>query len=145
MRREYFTTTTRLPGEDGEPPRPTIELAYDGPIEELRAAIEDDAGEVLPDDAIDVTCRLQAGDGRCVLGLTHRLTGGFLLEVNADADSIRQLVDAARASDDEDATYRVRIEGEDETTVYDKETLLVYDSEGNLLRGQSLIPSGVEL
>ena len=27
----------------------------------------------------------------------------------------------------------------------EKETLLVYDSDGNLLRGQSLIPSGVEL
>jgi hypothetical protein len=145
MRREYFTTTTRIP-DGGEPARPTIELAYDGPIDELRSAIEDDAGASLPADAIDVTCRLRADDhGTCVLGLTHRLTGEFLLEVNADADPILRLVDAARASDDEDATYRVRIEADDARAIYDKETLLVYDSDGNLLRGQSLIPSGVEL
>ena len=106
-----------------------------------------DAGRLpLPADAIDVTCRLRADDhGTCVLGLTHRLTGEFLLEVNADADPILRLVDAARASDDEDATYRVRIEADDARAIYDKETLLVYDSDGNLLRGQSLIPSGVEL
>ena len=51
MRREYFTTTTRIP-DDGEPARPTIELAYDGPIDELRSAIEDDAGGSL--DPVDL-------------------------------------------------------------------------------------------
>ena len=148
MRREYFTLTTRLPSaESSAPTCPTIVVEFDGPIADLRAALDDDAGEPLPAEAVDVTCRLQGESATAsgVLGLTHRLTGEFLLEVDADADAILDLVDAARASDDEDASYRVRIESDDGPTVFDKETLLVYDSDGNLLRGQSLIPSGVEL
>lgn len=146
MRREYFTLATRLPADDAAPSRPTIGLEFDGPLAELQDALADDAGEPLPADAVDVTCRLQGDeDATCVVGLTHRLTGEFLLEVNADADAILDLVDAARDGEDEEPTYRVVIDADDETTVYDKETLLVYDSAGNLLRGQSLIPSGVEL
>jgi hypothetical protein len=143
MRREYFTLQTQA----GEDARPTITIEYDGPEADLQAALRDDAGEVLPADALDVTCRLlEAGtEGGCVLGLTHRLTGEFLLEVNATAAAVLDLVDAARANGDEDATYRVRVKSDDTEITYDKETLLVYDGEGNLLRGRSLIPSGVEL
>jgi hypothetical protein len=145
MRREYFTLAIRLPSDDAAPSRPTIALAFEGPLDELQDALADDAGEPLPADAVDVTCRLQGDDdATCVVGLTHRLTGEFLLEVNADADDIFDLVEAARDGDEE-PTYRVAVETDEETTVYDKETLLVYDSDGNLLRGQSLIPSGVEL
>lgn len=146
MRREYFTLSTRVPADDGVD-RPTITLAFDGPEEELQAVLRDDVGEPLPAEAVDLTCRLQDEDteGSCVLGFTHRLTGEFLLEVNAEADAVLDLVDAARANGDEDATYRVRIEAPEDRFVYDKETLLVYDREGSLLRGRSLIPSGVEL
>lgn len=146
MRREYFTLTTRLPSDDAAPSSPTLAIAFDGPLGELQDALADDASEPLPADAIDVTCRLQDDeDATCVIGLTHRLTGEFLLEVNADADDVLDLVETARDGEDEEPTYRVVVEANDETTVYDMETLLVYDSDGNLLRGQSLIPSGVEL
>ena len=149
MRREYFTLTTRTPaGPEDDLARPTITIAFDGPSADLEAALRDDAGDPLPADAIDVTCRLQ-GDGEdtdCVIGLTHRFTGEFLLEVNAEAAAVLDLVEEARTIADGDATYRIRIESEAaDPVVYDMEALLVYDSEGNLLRGQSLIPSGVEL
>jgi hypothetical protein len=143
MRREYFTLRTQA----GEGARPTITIQYDGPEADLQSALRDDAGELLPAEALDVTCRLlEAGTtGGCVLGLTHRLTGEFLLEVNADAPAVLDLVDAARSNGDEDETYRVQVTSEETDRSYDKDTLLVYDGEGNLLRGRSLIPSGVEL
>jgi hypothetical protein len=149
MRREYFTLSTRTPaGQSDDLARPTISIAFDGPEADLQAALQDDAGEPLPGEAIDVTCRLQGEgeDASCVLGLTHRLTGEFLLEVNADAVAVLDLVEDARTKANGDATYRIRIESEAaDPFVYDKEALLVYDNDGDLLRGQSLIPSGVEL
>lgn len=143
MRREYFTLQTQA----GEDAGPTITIEYDGPEADLETALRDDAGELLPAEALDVTCRLldEGTEGGCVLGLTHRLTGEFLLEVNASAPDVLHLVDAARSNGDEDATYRVRVKSDETEISYDKETLLVYDGEGNLLRGRSLIPSGVEL
>lgn len=149
MRRDYFTLATRTPaGSRDDVVRPTIDIGYDGPADELRGHLTDDADERLPADAIDVTCRLHDEDAPddCVLGLTHRLTGEFLLEVNGDASAVLDLVDAARSTADDEATYRVRIETDDDDDfVYDKQTLLVYDEEGSLLRQHSLIPSGVEL
>jgi len=143
MRREYFTLQTQA----GEDARPTITIEYDGPEADLRSALRDDAGDPLPAEALDVTCRLldDGMEGSCVLGLTHRLTGEFLLEVNGPAPAVLDLVDAARSNDDEDATYRVQVKSDETDISYDKGTLLVYDGEGNLLRGRSLIPSGVEL
>jgi hypothetical protein len=143
MRREYFTFQTQAADDAG----PTITIEYDGPESALQAALRDDAGEALPAEALDVTCRLreEGAEGGCVLGLTHRLTGEFLLEVNATAPAVLDLVDTARANGDEDATYRIRVTSGETEITYDKETLLVYDSEGKLLRGRSLIPSGVEL
>lgn len=145
MRREYFTLTTRLPSDDAAPSSPTLAIAFDGALAELQEALTDDAGEPLPADAIDVTCRLQDDeDATCVVGLTHRLTGEFLLEVNAAAADVLDVVEAARRGE-EDGSYRVRVTTADGEYVYDMETLLVYDADGSLLRRQSLIPSGVEL
>lgn len=149
MRRDYFTVTTRTgAGTDEDVERPTIDIAYAGPAEELREAVTDDAGEPLPAAVVDVTCRLQGdgSDATCVLALTHRLTGEFLLEANSEASDVLDLVQAARDADDEDGCYQVRLGPEDgEDRVYDVDTLLVYDEDGGLLRGHSLIPSGVEL
>jgi hypothetical protein len=149
MRRDYFTVTTETPADPGsDSDRPTIDIEYAGPAADLQDALSDAAGERLPASAIDVTCRFQdAGtDGTCVLALTHRLTGEFLLEANAEAEAVLGLIDAARDAADGDACYRVQVrsdEGED--VGYDVDTLLVYDAAGSLRRGQSLIPSGVEL
>lgn len=148
MRREYFALDVRLPAGPADAlPKPVVIVEYDGPPEELRDRFTDDAGAFLSADDVDVTCRLQSsgGDDGCVVALAHRVTGEFLLEVNGDADDVGDLVESARSADDE-ACYRVRIDPVDgEEIVYDKQTFLVYDDEGSLLRQHSLIPSGVEL
>ena len=63
------------------------------------------------------------------------------------AASVLDIVETARGgSDDHEACYRVVVrQGDEDVAVYEKETLLVYDDDGNLLRQHSLIPSGVEL
>ncbi|MHB9286024.1 DUF5793 family protein [Halobacteriales archaeon Cl-PHB] len=146
MRRDYFTLHVRnVPPEESAVP--TLVVTYDGPSDELTAHLLDEDGETIPAAALDVACRLREDDhsDTCVLSLTHRVTGEYLVEINGDADAIRSLVEAARDCDKEPA-YRVRIERPDaDPVVYDKRTLLVYDEDGDLLRGDSLIPSGVEL
>jgi len=146
MRRDYFSLTARVPGNSDDVVTPELDVAYDGPAEDLQDALTDDAGDPLPAEAIDVTCRLQdeGDEAACVVGLTHRLTGEFLLEVNADAAAVLDLVEAARGGD-EDGSYRVHVATDGDEYVFDMETLLVYDAGGSLLRRQSLIPSGVEL
>lgn len=146
MRRDYFTLAVRNvpPEESGVP---TLVVAYDGPSDELTAHLLDDDGDAIPAEELDVACRLREEDDEhtCVCSLTHRVTGEYLVEINGDAEAVLSLVEAARDIDEEPA-YRVRIERSDAApVVYDKRTLLVYDEDGDLLRGDSLIPSGVEL
>ena len=146
MRRDHFTLSV-----DNVTPEstavPTLTVSYSGPPGTLTARLEAETGTPPSGGDVDATFRLlpdtdESGDG--VFGLSRRLTGDFLLESNADADEIFALVDAAR--DDDEPTYRVRIERPGaEAVVLHLETLLVYDEEGSLLRQRSLIPSGVEL
>jgi hypothetical protein len=112
----------------------------------------DDDGDLLTADQIDVAFRLreplgEADDPEGVVGVTNRYTGDFILELNETATDVLPFIHAARdATDDGDARYRVEIDVDGERLVaYDKDTFLVYDHEGNLLRSESLIPSGVEL
>jgi len=144
MRRDHFEV--ELSGVDESSNQPVISITYDGPDGMLadRLAAEDgtlDASE------LDVTYRLTAsGDSgpTGVLSVTDRLTGDFVLETNVEPDAIESLVRAA--SDDDEASYRIRLtDGDGKSTVYGKELLLVYDDEGSLRRGESLIPRGVEL
>lgn len=150
MRRDYVTLELRHVDRDGDR-LPTAVLAYDGPSDLLEERLTDAGGEPLDRERVDVAFRLRTvdGDATGVFSLTNRLTGEFVVEVNADADSVRELVDAARRDDDPDdadGCYRVVVERDGETVAdYEKRTLLVYDDEGNLLRQRSLIPSGVEL
>lgn len=145
MRRDHFT----LAVENNDPERaglPTLVLTYEGPAGNLTARLT--VGGDLPDGGeIDASFRLQdpidAPGATGVFGLTRRLTGEYFLETTAEAETVRSLVDAARA---QGGSYRVRIERPGAgDVVLEKETLLVYDTDGNLLRKDSLIPSGVEL
>jgi len=143
MKRDQFTVAVRTP--DGRPP--TLDIVYDGPAEEIEEEFSAN-GDPLGAEDIDAAFRLRDSDDEDAVGafsLTRRLTGAYLIEANADADAIRSLVAAARETDG-DASYRVRVRPtDDEPTVYQMTTLLVYDSNGELLRQRSLIPSGVEL
>jgi len=140
MRRDHFTVEAESARDT-----PAVAITFDGPAGTLAERLAE--GGVPEGDDIDVVLRLQGPvddpDTVGVLSLTRRLTGEYLLEVNADATDVLDVVSAAR---DAENTYLVRIERPDaKTVVYEKKTLLVYDEEGSLLRQHSLIPSGVEL
>lgn len=147
MRRENFEVEVRNVDEaDGEG-RPEIAVEYDGAVGRVAERLVTSDG-TLDADEIDVAYRRQtAEDPPGVLAVTDRITGGFVLEANADPDALNALIDAARGGEGDDETgYRLRItDGEGKSTVYDERTLLVYDADGSLRRGDSLIPGGVEL
>ncbi|WP_066414484.1 DUF5793 family protein [Halorubrum aethiopicum] len=154
MRRDYFELTVEGVAEDGgEPTTPLVRIDFHGPEGLLRDRLSDADGELLSASEIDVAFRLreplESGDAEGVVGVTNRFTGDFVLELNESADDVLPFIRAARDSVDaagDDARYRVEIDLDGERLVsYDKETFLVYDHEGNLLRSESLIPSGVEL
>ena len=151
MRRDYFTLSVDGVGDDGTT-RPVVTVAYEGPAEQLETRTTK-GGSALEESEVDVGFRLQGptgdGDTTGVLALADRVTGEYVLELNAEADDVFALVEAARefgqTADAEDR-YRIVLESEGERlATYDKSTLLVYDHEGELLRSRSLIPSGVEI
>ncbi|MEF8853670.1 MAG: DUF5793 family protein [Haloarculaceae archaeon] len=150
MRRDYVTLDVRYTDSDGEQ-LPTAVLTVEESTDLLGERLVAAAGDRLGADRIDVAFRLQTpvddDEAAGVFSLSNRVTGEFVLEVNANAGPVLDLVEAARdGPDGRDARYRVvvRQDGE-EVAVYEKGTLLVYDDDGNLLRQHSLIPSGVEL
>lgn len=148
MRRDHFTVVTESLDPAGAD-TPTLDIEYDGPKETLTSQLTEDNGEQITAADIDVAFRFQddheATDPTGVCSLTHRVTGEYLLEWNAESEDILQLVSAAREETDK-ASYRIRINRNDDSPlVYDLDALLVYDADGNLLRQHSLIPSGVEL
>jgi hypothetical protein len=151
MRRDYVTLTVRLPDRD-ETDRPIVELAFDGPENLLEQRLQSSDGDTLSGEDVDVAYRLQTpvedDDPTGVFSLTHRLTGEYLLEANVEADTILDLVNAAKAAADPDGRggcYRIELQEDGRSWQFDSGTLLVYDQSGSLLRQHSLIPSGVEL
>jgi glycine cleavage system aminomethyltransferase T len=147
MRRDHFTLSIDDTDADAGD-TPSLVLGYDGPAEPLASRLTDN-GDHLDGDDVDASFRLRDADSIEVSGatgvfsLTRRLTGEYLFEVTTDAKKVRTLVDAARA---QGGTYDIHIEPSDaDSVVLETETLLVYDADGNLLRKDSLIPSGVEL
>ena len=145
MRRDHFTVTVRQ--SDTESPR--LDIEYTGPTETLTTQLVDDHGKLHPSDRIDAGFRVQKADGESeqgVFSLTHRITGEYLLEVNVEAETVRDVVRGARDSDDGNGSYHIQIQRHDDDPVrYEMDALLFYNSDGELLRQQSLIPSGVEL
>ncbi|MFB6068644.1 MAG: DUF5793 family protein [Halobacterium sp.] len=157
MRRDYFELdVTNIDWVDGggDPRKPNVSIEFTGAAEDLRARLTDHHGELLDaaetDAAFRLTDDVDDPDATGVVSVTNRITGDFVLELNQDADDVLRFVRAARrygeATDDGEGRYRVEIsvDGE-ELVVYEKSTFLVYSEDGDLLRGQSLIPSGVEL
>ncbi len=143
MRRDYFTLTVRPRTGDGDS-SPELVVTYEGPSDAFGSRVSSTDNGLTGAD-VDVAFRYQADSRDGVLSVTNRLTGEYILEVNTDIDSIEELVGAARAYPD-DSSYVIRIERAEQSTItWEKETLLVYDADGNLVRERSLIPSGVEL
>ncbi|WP_435347518.1 DUF5793 family protein [Haloarchaeobius sp. HRN-SO-5] len=156
MRRDYFTlqvSNVDWVDEDGSPQKPTVTISFEGPVSTLRERLTGPEDEPLDASETDVTFRLQTSvddpDAQGVVSVTNRVTGDFLLELNETADDVLKFIRAARrygesAGDEGEYTVHILLDGEDFVT-YEKSTFLVYNAEGNLLRNQSLIPSGVEL
>lgn len=154
MRREYFdlhVSNTDWVTTEGDPQKPTVVIDFDGPNEVLEARLAGSNGLVDADET-DVNYRFHEdgpeGDG--VLSITNRITGDFVLELNAESQGVLEFIRAAHAygeaAEDGEGRYRVTIRLDDrELLTHDKSTFLVYNHEGNLVRQHSLIPGGVEL
>jgi hypothetical protein len=153
MRREDLTLAVRDPEAGDEFDGPTLVVEFDGAPEALSTRLRGPDEEPLADDQTDVSFRfttpVEAEDPTGVLGVTDRLTGDFLMEVNAGAGEILSFVREARRHgerDDTDGTYRIRVRADGQAVAtYEKSTFLVYNRDGDLLRDYSLIPGGVEL
>ncbi len=156
MRREHFTLDVEdvdWVDSDGEPRKPSVTIDFTGTGPDLRERLTGPDDELLAADETDVALRLQGEvgtDADGVVSVTERITGDFVLELNVDADDVIRFIRAARSygenANEDDGRYEVtlRIDGE-ELVTYDKQTFLVYDDAGSLLRKHSLIPGGVEL
>lgn len=158
MRRDYFELDVEnidWVGDGGEPRKPLVRIDFRGPEEMLRERLTGTGDDLLTAEEVDVAFRLQESldddpEAAGVVGVTNRITGDFVLELNEEADDVLRFIRAAReygqAADDDERRYRVEItiDGE-ELVVYEKATFLVYGEDGSLLRRESLIPSGVEL
>ncbi len=156
MRREQFELDVRhidWVETDGEPRQPLARITVSGKTEQLQARLQDVDGERLTADMVDVAYRLKASveedpTAVGVVGVANRLTGDFIFETNEDADDVFRFIKAAREYGREANTtdrYCIEIEVDGETITFEKGAFLVYDEDGELLRSQSLIPSGVEL
>ncbi|PSP80059.1 hypothetical protein BRC81_02355 [Halobacteriales archaeon QS_1_68_20] len=156
MRRDYFSLDVRdvdWVEDGGTPAKPKVTIDFEGPAATLRERLSGPDGQMLDDDETDVAFRLQSSiedpDATGVVSVTNRVTGDFVLELNQDASDVIKFIRAAReygkhADDEGHYSATINVDGEAVAT-YEKRTFLVYDSEGNLLRQHSLIPSGVEL
>lgn len=146
MRRDHFSLEVSTPTGD-EHDIPTLVVAFEGSTRDLLDPLAYD-GEAAVDVAFRLLADVDDEDATGVLGVTDRVTGEFILELNAPASEITAFVRAARIYREEgDADrYRLVIRADDEELfALEKQTFLVYDQDGGLLRGHSLIPSGVEL
>lgn len=150
MRRDYFALDVSNVDAAG---MPTVHVDFEGPEDQLRERLDDPDGDPLTADDVDIAYRIQgdidAEEASGVVAVTNRVTGEFILELNADADTVFEFIGAAREygkGTDDERRYTVRVTAGDETLFEaEKATFLVYDGEGELRRGRSLIPSGVQL
>lgn len=157
MHREQFTpnvSNVDWLDEDADPRLPTFTVVFEGEAETLRQHVVGPGGEDLDSDETDVTARLheqpEDPDAEAVVSVTNRVTGEYMLECNISVDELLSFLAAARRygeRTDGSARYRVRVATPDgdRVFVHEKRTLLVYSDKGELLRGHSLIPSGVEI
>ena len=156
MRRDYFeldVTNVDWVEGDSDPKKPNVVIEFTGAAAELEERLTDRDGNILDASETDATFRLTDDaddpDADGVVAVTNRITGEFVFELNEDAADVLKFVRAARRygeANGDDGRYRVeiRVDG-DEVVVHEKSTFLVYSEHGDLLRSQSLIPSGIEL
>lgn len=159
MRREHFEldiSNVDWIESNSEIRMPVLGILYEGEATTLRSELatstETDDSTIEPR-GIDITVRLHGSpdDHRAdgVVAVTDRVTGEYILELNVDAEDVLTFITAARRygeQTDGAARYAVHLVAADgEAAMFEKQTLLVYGDDGELLRQYSLIPSGVEI
>lgn len=156
MRRDQFTVeiTNHTWVETGDPPRrPTLSISFSGDPTTLDRRLRTADAEAFGAAETDVSFRFKDRpddpEAAGVVALTDRVTGDYVLELNVVAEDVLPFITAARRYGEktgDSARYRLRLLAVDEeVAAYEKGTLLVYSSDGELLRQHSLIPSGVEI
>lgn len=155
MRREHFNLEVSNVDwiDDGDPRKPVLSIRFEGDASTLRDRLVDSTDEPLDARDIDITVRLHGSpddrDADGVVAVTNRITGEYVFELNIGVGEILTFITAARRygeRTEDTARYCARMTADDEEIVaYEKRTLLVYGSDGELLRQHSLIPSGVEI
>lgn len=135
-----------------QPRQPTLTVSVADGADDLGDRLRSADDRTLGADDLDVSVRFREPEGSDrdgVLALTNRLTGEFILELNVPGSDVVDFVTAARRYGEQTgdaARYRVRVVADGSSLLdLEKRTLLVYSSEGELLRERSLIPSGVEI
>lgn len=156
MRREQFSlaiTDVAWVDADAEPRLPTVSIAFEGDPSVVKERLLAGTDEPTTAEDADLAVRLQrsadSGVAEAVIALTHRLTGDYILELTADPETVLTFTRAARQYGElteGGPWYRARVlAGNEVVAAFEKETLLVYGPDGELLRQHSLIPGGVEL
>lgn len=137
----------------GQPAQPALIIAFDGPPADLKERFRSPGSEAYTPADVDVFYRPQssarAAETSGVLGISDSLTGHYLLEVNLDPSLIKKLVSTVRryaAAVETGRRYTVELWADErQVGSFDKESLLVYDEGGALLRRRSLIPDSIEI
>lgn len=154
MDREQLSITVQHTdeGDTDSSKQPLLCITCHGPASDLNDALPTPDGEISGE-CIDVAVRLQPPvenePERAVLSLSQRVTGQFILEAPLKTPRLWEFIDAANqyaAAVNTEHCFSLRVQTHDEhVAIHDKRTLLVYDSNGVLLRTQSLIPHSIEI
>ena len=156
MRREQFTLEmlhVEWVDEGTDPEQPVVSISFDGDQLSIKPRLTANDGDILDDQTIDISIRLQDAPENAppggVIAVTNREIGEYIAEINVDMEEMLTFITAARRygeSTDDIARYAARINTDEGTIAsFEKRTLLVYSNDGELLRQHSLIPSGVEI
>lgn len=139
--------------ERSEPRPPRFVVRFDGPEAELASQFHNPGGSVYTPEQLDVSFREQPPSNgppsTGVFSVSDRLTGEFLFEVNASTGLIGAFSDAVRRyaeTIDAPPQYEVALwAAGTERAVFTKDTFLVFQQDGTLLRHHSVIPTSIEL
>jgi len=152
MRRDYFELTVEGVDDDTHRPvTPLVRIDFHGPDGLLRDRLSGTDGTLLAADDVDVAFRLReplstADDSEGVVGVTNRYTGDFILELNETATDVLPFIHAARFGGRRGRPLPGRDRRRRRAARHLRQTHLPrVRPRGDLLRNESLIPSGVEL
>ncbi len=137
---------------DGEPKQPVVRLHFSGDRRQLVQILFANLRRAATSEDIELSFRVlppRDGPQRGILSFSDQVTGAYLTEVELEARAVEALSKAVRAyatQTEHDSAYQVEIRTPTSVvTVFETDLLAVYDTNGTLLRRQSLLPTGIGL